>query len=106
MAIACRFGRPGVPNDQAWIESLFGHVKSEWPHLEKIRDAATLVAALDRVRLEYNGVRLHAGIGYVTPDDEHEGRGDQIRQNRRDGLARAREDKMNYRRTRTTEENR
>ncbi len=42
MAIACRFGRPGVPNDQAWIESLFGHVKGEWPHLEKIRDAGTL----------------------------------------------------------------
>jgi putative transposase len=106
MAIACRFGRPGVPNDQAWIESLFGHVKGEWPHLEKIRDAGTLVAALDRVRPEYNGVRLHAGIGYVTPDDEHEGRGDQIRRNRRDGLARARENRINYRRTRTTEENR
>jgi hypothetical protein len=23
----------------------------------------------------HNTVRLHAGIGYVTPDDEHEGRG-------------------------------
>ena len=29
------------------------------------------------------------GIGYVTPDDEHAGRGEQIRQARRDGLARA-----------------
>ena len=106
MAIACRFGRPGVPNDQAWIESLFGHVKGEWPHLEKIRDPGTLVATLDQVRLEYNRVRLHAGIGYVTPDDEHEGRGDQIRQNRRDGLTRARENRISYRRTKTTEENR
>jgi putative transposase len=29
MAIATRFGRPGVPQDQAWIETLFGHVKGE-----------------------------------------------------------------------------
>jgi hypothetical protein len=35
-------------------------------------------------------VRLHAGIGYVTPDDEHEGRGEALRQARRDGLDRAR----------------
>jgi putative transposase len=105
MAIAARFGRPGVPQDQAWIETLFGHVKGEWPHLERIRDPATLDAELDRVRPDYNVVRLHAGIGYVTPDDEHEGRGDQIRQARRDGLARARDSRINYRRTTTIEEN-
>jgi transposase InsO family protein len=56
-----------VPNHQAWIESLFGHIKTRWLHSEKIRDPCTLVAALDRVRLEYNRTRLHAGIGYVTP---------------------------------------
>jgi transposase InsO family protein len=106
MAIATRFGRPGTPTDQAWIETLFGHIKGEWPHLERIRDAGTLVAELDRVRPEYNGLRLHAGIGYVTPDDEHEGRGDQIRQHRRDGLDQARQNRINYRRNTTPEENR
>jgi transposase InsO family protein len=106
MAIATRFGRPGTPTDQAWIETLFGHVKGEWPHLEKIRDPGTLVAELDRVRPEYNGLRLHAGIGYVTPDDEHEGRGHQIRQNRRDGLDRAHQQRVEYRRNTTLEENR
>jgi putative transposase len=30
-AIHQHFGRPGTPTDQAWIESLFGHVKAEWP---------------------------------------------------------------------------
>jgi hypothetical protein len=88
-SIVAHFGRPGTPTDQAWIETLFGHVKHEWPHLEKIRDPAALTGELEIVRADYNGRRLHAGIGYVTPDDEHAGRGEQIRQARRDGLARA-----------------
>ena len=66
-AITQRFGRPSTPTDQAWIESLFGHVMGEWPHLERIRDSGELDRELDRVRVEYNPVRLHAGIGYVPP---------------------------------------
>ena len=31
--------------------------------------ATVLAAELERVRLEYNSVRLHEAIGYVTPDD-------------------------------------
>jgi putative transposase len=88
-SIAHHFGRPGVPTDQAPIESVFGHIKADWPHLEEVTDPEILGAELDRVWAEYNGMRLHAAIGYVTPDDEHEGRGDAIRQTRRDGLARA-----------------
>ena len=42
------------------------------------------------VREQYNTVRLHAGIGYVTPDDEHEGRGPAIRKAREAGLEQAR----------------
>jgi transposase InsO family protein len=98
-AIMQRFGRPGTPTDQAWIESLFGHVKTEWPHLEKIRDPGELDLELARARAQYNGVRLHAGIGYVTPDDEHHGHGDQLRQARRDGLTAARQARIAYRRT-------
>jgi len=100
-AIMQRFGRPGTPTDQAWVESLFGHVKGDWPHLEKIRDPAQLAVELEAVRVEYNTVRLHAGIGYVTPDDEHHGRGDAVRHARRDGLAAAREARIAYRRTST-----
>ena len=32
-AIARHHGRPGVPSDQAHIESFFGHLKYDWPHL-------------------------------------------------------------------------
>ena len=64
-AIAQHFGRPGTPTDQAWIESLFSHLKTEWPHLDHITHTRELRAELARVRVEYNTIRLHAGIGYV-----------------------------------------
>jgi putative transposase len=98
LAIAQRLGRPHTPADQAWIESLFGHVKGEWPHLEQITDPAVLDAELARVRGVYNGTRLHAGIGYVTPDDEHHGRGAAIRQARLEGLRRAHDQRLTYHR--------
>lgn len=89
-AIAQHFGRPGTPTDQAWIESLNGTIKIENPHLLAIEDPATLRAELAVVREHYNAVRLHAGIGYVTPNDEHEGRGEAIRKARQAGLEQAR----------------
>ena len=59
-AIAQHFGRPGTPTDQAWIESLFSHIKADWPHLDAIRDPAVLRAELATVRHQYNTQRLHA----------------------------------------------
>ena len=84
--IGQHFGRPSTPTDQAWIETLWGHVKAENPHLLAITEPDVLAAELDRARRHYNSVRLHEAVGYVTPNDEHEGRGDKIRQARRDGL--------------------
>ena len=89
LTIGQHFGRPYTPTDQAWIETLWGHVKAENPHLATITDPRALAAELERVRRHYNTVRLHEGIGYVTPDDEHQGRGEAIRQARRDGLVAA-----------------
>lgn len=97
-AIHQHFGRPGTPTDQAWIESLFGHVKIENPHLLSIRDPAVLRDELAIVRNHYNAVRLHAGIGYVTPNDEHEGRGKAIRKAREAGLEAARLRRLAYHR--------
>jgi transposase InsO family protein len=102
MAIVQHHGRPGVPQDQAWIESFFGHIKGEWPHLETITDPTLLEFELARVRTEYNCVRLHEAIGYVPPDDEHTGRGEAIRQARRDGLDRARQRRLDYHRQTST----
>jgi len=96
--IAQHFGRPGTPNDQAWVESFFGHLKGEYPHLDKITDPGDLEAELDRLRAFWNGTRLHEGIGYVTPNDEHEGRGEAIRVARRAGLRNAHDTRVATRR--------
>ncbi|MFT3852448.1 MAG: integrase core domain-containing protein [Ilumatobacteraceae bacterium] len=98
LAIAQHRGRPHTPTDQAWIESFFGHIKGEWPHLEDIVDPVVLEVELARVRIEYNSVRLHEAIGYVTPDDEHYGRGQAIREARRQGLQRARQERLEHHR--------
>ena len=98
LAVAQRLGRPRTPTDQAWIESLFGHTKAENPHLEQIRDPAALQTELRRARRDYNTIRLHAGIGYVTPNDEHTGRGDAIRQARTKGLRHAHRQRLDYHR--------
>jgi putative transposase len=97
-AIAQHFGRPGTPTDQAWIESFNGHLKGEHPHLVAITDPAVLRAELAVIRQHWNGVRLHQGIGYVTPNDEHEGRGPAIRKAREAGLESARLRRMAYHR--------
>jgi len=50
----------------------------------------TLRAEIALTRVHYNTVRLHQGVGYVTPDDEHEGRAAAIRKAREAGLEQAR----------------
>lgn len=98
MAILQHHGRPHTPTDQAHIESFFGHLKREWPHLERIADPAVLDTELARVQIDYNTVRLHEAIGYVTPDDEHHGLGPGIRRARAAGMKRARHDRIDYNR--------
>ncbi|WP_419552455.1 integrase core domain-containing protein [Candidatus Poriferisodalis sp.] len=85
-SIAQHFGRPSTPTDQAWIESLWGHAKREHPHLTTITDPTVLTAELERIRAHHNSVRLHEAIGYLTPNDEHDGRGDTIRAARQHGM--------------------
>jgi putative transposase len=61
LAIAQHHGRPSTPTDQAHIESFFGHLKADWPHLTGIRDPGALDAELARVRREFRGRDGHCG---------------------------------------------
>jgi len=68
VAIAQQFGRPGTPQDQAWVETLFGHVKGEWPHLEKITDPGELEAELELVSNDQN---LWMSLGESAQERAH-----------------------------------
>ena len=101
MRIATHYGRPGTPTDQAHVESFFGHLKGEWPHLTGLRDPQALDHELARIRGEDNTVRLHAGVGYLTPDDEHHGRGPAIRRAGIAGMRRAQAERIRQDRRRS-----
>ncbi|MCB1032156.1 MAG: integrase core domain-containing protein [Acidimicrobiales bacterium] len=85
-SIAQHFGRPSTPTDQAWIETLWGHVKREHPHLMAITDPTVLTAELERVRSHYNGVRLHYVIVHLTPSATLEPRAAPFRSARGAGM--------------------
>lgn len=78
------------PTEHITVESLFSRIIGESPQLAECSDGYTLQRELTRLRTMYNEVRLHSGIGYVTPADEHEGRGPLLRSARRAGLREAR----------------
>src|SRR6266487_3710226 len=75
-AIHQHCGRPGTPTDQAWIESLFGHVKAEWSHLLRIDDPATLRAELAVVRERYteSGCMLGSATSLPTTSTKAAGK--------------------------------
>ena len=52
----------------------------------------------NHISIEEIEARPHAGLGYVTPDDEHKGRGPAIRTVRRGGLRQARQARLNHHR--------
>lgn len=84
LGITKSFSRPRVSDDNAFIESLFRHLKyvPNYP----TRGFATIQDARDWVErfvAWYNQEHLHSAIGYVTPDDRHHGCDVAILQNRR-----------------------
>jgi putative transposase len=65
--VALHFIQPGKPTQNAKIESLNGRICDELlnPHLFRNIDEVRSAAALWRD--DYNSVRPHSGLGYLTP---------------------------------------
>lgn len=78
------FSRPSVSDDNAFSESLFKTLKyrPSYPRgpFETIDEAKAWVADFTKW---YNTEHLHSGIGFVTPEDRHQGRDLAILERRR-----------------------
>jgi transposase InsO family protein len=67
------FARYQTPTDNAFIESWFKMLK--WDEL-RYKDYTTfyeLEEVITQIIRVYNTIRYHGGIGYVTPEQRHQG---------------------------------
>lgn len=92
LGITASFSRPSVSDDNAFVESLFRHLKYA-PSYPK-HGFHSLQEARDWVKRFvhwYNTEHLHSAIGLVTPDDRHHGRDIAVLDARRKTYAAARQ---------------
>ncbi len=84
------FARPRTPNDNPFVESAFGTVKSDPNYPGRFLDRHEAIGYFEPYFRWYNTEHLHSGIDYVTPDQCHLGLRDEIVAQRRAKLQRQR----------------
>jgi putative transposase len=94
LGITQMFSRPRTPADNATIESFFATIKGERLYHGAYSDPIELISDADTFVIYYNEARLHMGIGFVTPAEKHDGRADGIIAERKVGMKRAREQRL------------
>ena len=67
------FARPRTPNDNPFVESMFGTVKRAPEYPGRFLDLEAAVEYFDHYFPWYNTEHYHSGIDYVTPDQCHRG---------------------------------
>jgi len=81
------FARPRTPNDNPFVESIFGTMKTAPQYPGRFLDHSEAMGYFERYFLWYNTEHLHSGINFVTPDQCHRGLRDQIVAERKKKLA-------------------
>ncbi|UCG65211.1 MAG: transposase [Deltaproteobacteria bacterium] len=87
------FARPQTPNDNPFVESLLSTVKRAPEYPVRFLEREQAAECFNRYFPWYNTEHLYSGIDYVTPEQYHQGLGDQI-------VARRKADLNNQRRFR------
>ena len=84
LCVAASYSRPRVSNDNPYSESIFRTCKyrPDFPYkgFASIEDARDWVS---RFVHWYNNIHHHSGIKFVTPNERHSGRADEILRNRK-----------------------
>jgi len=84
------FARPRTPNDNPFVESLFGTVKTAPEYPGRFLDREEAIKYFNRYFPWYNKEHLHSGIDYVTPEQCHNGLKESIVSHRKENLKRQR----------------
>jgi len=67
------FARPRTPNDNPFVESLFGTVKTAPQYPGRFLDCEKAIEYFNTYFPWYNKEHVHSGIDYVTPEQCHNG---------------------------------
>jgi putative transposase len=67
------FARPRTPNDNPFVESLFGTVKTAPQYPGRFLDCEEAMEYFNRYFPWYNKEHFHSGIDFVTPEQCHNG---------------------------------
>jgi len=78
------FSRPRTPNDNPFVESLFGTIKTAPQYPGRFLDREEAIAYFTRYFFWYNHEHLHSGIDYITPEQCHRGLREAIVAHRRE----------------------
>ena len=89
------YARPYTPDDNPWIEAFNKSLKH---HPSKPDVFETVQDVIDWVELhrQLHNDHPHSALGYVRPNDEHEGLGDNIRKERQEDLKVASKARLEY----------
>jgi putative transposase len=71
------FTRPGKPLDNAFIESLNGHLRDECLNVHQFTSIEDPQAKIEAWRVDYNQHRPHGSLGRLTPNEYARQRQDQ-----------------------------
>ena len=100
--LATHYVRLGTPTDEAWIESLFGDLKTEQPHLELIEDIDVPAPNSDSNESITTRSDYTPGSATSRRTRSTEAKGEAIRAARRTGLEQARDRRIAYHRNNQT----
>ena len=84
------FARPRTPNDNPFVEAIFGSIKRAPQYHGRFLDRNEAIQYFREYFLWYNKDHLHSGIDYVTPEQCHDGLKDSIVSCRREKLKKQR----------------
>ncbi|MBU0600748.1 integrase core domain-containing protein [bacterium] len=89
------YARPHTPDDNPWIEAFNKSLKYHPACPETFETVQDVMDWAELHRILHND-HPHSALGYVRPNEEHAGRGDSIRQARKENLALARKERLMY----------